>query len=90
MRKIIFWLAQWNLNFSTRRREGAELNRETHEAREISKQKSERFPVRFGLEKRFDQAATSLRRGCTTLRAPLPLAFWLRMNVTYGLESFKP
>ena len=36
------------------------------------------------------QAATSLRRGCTTFRAPLPLAFWLRMNVTYDLESFKP
>lgn len=42
------------------------------------------------LVKRFDQAATTFRRECTILRAPLPLDFWLRMNVTYGLESFKP
>jgi hypothetical protein len=57
---------------------------------ENSKQKSKRLPLRFGLEKSFDQAATSLQRGCTTLRAPFPLDFWLRMKVTYGLDNFKP
>lgn len=65
----------------------AKLN---HTAHKISKQKKRTVFRSLCLEKRFNQAATSLRRGCPILRTPLPLEFWLRMNATYGLDSFKP